>query len=142
MDIRPYQFTVARGYVEPSRPVYAVFLDEHSFIEAYRLKEYSPAIDFGSYVLVAVHRGICPSAGYHVRLTEAFTEGGLLIVRVALEDPGKGMMNAAVITHPRAFGLIERAALPDRQTVTVHLVGTAGELIATLTATTGTATKA
>lgn len=130
MDVRPYVLAVARGYTEPSGSVHALFLDEHSFMAAYGLREYSPPIDFAHHALVAVHRGMRPSAGYRVRLTEACTQSGLLVITVALEDPAPGTMSAAVITYPRAFGLIEREALPARGPIDVRFVTGTGKVLA------------
>ncbi|MHB0886070.1 MAG: protease complex subunit PrcB family protein [Bacillota bacterium] len=142
MDIRPYVLSAARGYTEPERPLHALFLDEHSFTDAYGLKEYSPPIDFASHALVAVHRGMCPSAGYRVRLTEVCMQGGLLVVKVATEDPGRGMMSAAVITYPRAFGLIDRAALPAQSAFNVRFVSQAGKVLASFRSPSAASAKA
>ncbi len=142
MDIRPYVLAVARGYTEPSGPLHALFLDEHSFMDAYRLREYSPPIDFAEDVLLAVHSGLRPSAGYRVRLTGASTQADRLVITVAIDVPGPGMMSAAVITYPRAFGLIERAALPAGELFDVRFVTGAGKVLASCRAARGTSAKA
>ena len=137
VEVRPYQFTAVRGYREPEAPFHAVFLDEPSFMEAYGLVEYAPPIDFSRQALVAAHRGAKPSAGYHVRLTGACLEGETLVITMAMADPARGLVTAAMISYPRAFGLIERAALPKRAGFTVRFVGVSGELVAVVRASGG-----
>lgn len=130
MEIHPYRWTMAHGGTGPRHPFYAVFLDEPGFIEAYGLREYAPVIDFQHEVLVVAHRGPCPSAGYGVGLAEASLERGALIIKVSFEDPAPGVVTAAVITYPRAFGLIERSLLPESlDRMATRFVGPDGKVL-------------
>lgn len=114
VDIIPYSFSSVRGYAEPRNPFFGFFLDEPAFLSAYGIVDYAPRIDFNRLALLAVHRGACKSAGYAVRLAGAIVTGGRLLVGVDFSDPQPGAVTAAVITYPRALGLIDRHALVGR----------------------------
>jgi hypothetical protein len=107
-------------------------LDEPSFIEAYRLQDYSPVIDFQRDAVVVAHRGACPSAGFGVAIAGVALDRGALVVKVDFEDPAPGVMTAAVITYPRAVGLIERSQLPEGLgRMSIRFIGTDGKTLAT-----------
>lgn len=109
MEVRPYRFGTVKGYAEPEEARYTLFLDEPSLKKAYGLEDYSPPIDFERDALIAAHLGPRPSAGHDVRIEGAERTPNGLVIRLRCIRPAPGAMTAAVITHPRAFALVDRA---------------------------------
>jgi len=59
-----------------------------------------PDVDLDSNILIAVHRGLCKSGGYSVRINEITVDGGEVIVRVMLKDPSPEDAVTLVMTCP------------------------------------------
>lgn len=91
------------------------------------------AIDFDRYILLAALRGECRTSGYSVRLTGAQQSGDTVQVQVQFSNPPAGAIALTVLTYPRDFALLPRAALNPGGRLTFRFVdGQGHELAAVL----------
>jgi len=71
-----------------------------------------PSVDFGKYLLVFVSAGSRPTAGYSLRVERVHVEQGTLFIEARESSPGKGTLQAQVLTSPYEVVLLPRTAMP------------------------------
>lgn len=98
-------------------PRVALYASRSAFAAAYaalhrnrRPAPRPPAVDFGREAVAAVLLGMRPTAGYGLRLADAFLEGEALVVVVVERRPPPGAITAQVITSPYCLVRLARGA--------------------------------
>ncbi|HHT02490.1 MAG TPA: protease complex subunit PrcB family protein [Firmicutes bacterium] len=65
-------------------------------------------------LMVAVHRGYCPSGGYSVRVQEVLDKHDVVEVRVLLRDPDPQEFVTTVVTEPKDVIVLDKRQLQKR----------------------------
>ncbi len=81
-------------------PVCFVFSSHEEIMNTYSVSSYEPKVDFSRNVVLSVHRGLCRTGGYLVRILGLSRRGNEVTVRVMLYDPAPDEFVTLVQTHP------------------------------------------
>ena len=92
-------------------PACFVFASPEKLRDAYGVSRVEPEIDFGQYLVLAVHRGLCRTGGYGVSVTSVERSGSEVDVRLSLKDPEPGAMVIMILTYPSVHVLVPRKSL-------------------------------
>ena len=94
-----------------SKPTFHVIQNEAEFLATYGITSYSPRVDFDRYVVIAVHRGLCRTGGYGIRIEEVRRIGRTVLVKFHLRDPAPDEFVSLVMTYPSDMVYISRDEL-------------------------------
>lgn len=112
---------------EPDSPGFLVVTSAREFESAYEtLAAGASPPDLTSHVLVAVHRGLCRSGGFAVRILEVRVTPFEVIVKARFKDPGPDEVVTLAMTYPVDAALIPKRLVPARTPVVFRLVDPSG----------------
>lgn len=110
-------------------PAYLVLTNAQELAATYG-REVTTKLSLDDKILVAVHRGLCRTGGYSIRIENVELENREVKVQLSLQDPRPGDFVTMVMTHPRDMILIKKNALPGPGEVTFHFVAPGGIVVA------------
>lgn len=117
---------------EPETPGYHVIASPEEFDATYAPFEGAGCSrpDLSAYVLVGVHRGLCPTGGYWVRIVELKHCGSEVVVKVDIRNPRPGELVTLAMTYPADAVLVPKDILPKTEPVVFRFVDSAGKELA------------
>lgn len=102
-------------------PRFFVLLSEAEYRDVYGFRrahedpqepKHGPKVDFEKHILITVHRGLCPTGGYTVKIVDITAFRNEVRVYVRRRDPKPDEIVTLVMTYPYDAVLVPRAFIP------------------------------